>query len=1443
MISKLSISIFFTMLISLTVGQLMGQNSIHVNKNSDKTFEINNRKQGSLTIQLTAGDILFSDIQAQNTSFTSININNFGKTYSTGNPDLPEFVKLLAVPAGISLHLSIQNSVDTVYKLSDFGITHKIVPSVHSISKANNPDKVKYQMGTAYQINTYTGNDVVELKKAGTMRNLKLYQLVYSPVKYNAVQNTIKVSSTVTVELSWNAGSKIMDSWDFEKALSKPLTQKSAIISPQVNPAYVIVSPAKYRQTLQPFVKWQRQRGFRVIEAYIGDQIESNDNNTIKAYLKDLYENPAAGTNPPSYLLLVGDISDIPAWNGTTDTHVTDLYYAEYTGDFLPELYYGRFSVVDTNQLKSVIEKTLFVEKGTGNDYSYQNNHLLISGVDSDYAPTYGNGTLNYFLKNYSREDFGITPHYYLYQTGSPITSNNSQARQAILDDYNAGAGVAFYTAHCSTDGWTNPQFQTTDIGGLSNRDKYPLMIGNCCESLRFNLTSFGEEVVRAKDKGAVAYIGATDFTYWDEDYYWSVGFTSSIVSDPVYSETGLGSFDAWFHTHNEPVNQRAYTVGQILNAGNMAVQGSTSDLKDYYWEVYSIMGDPSLIPAKFQNERIKATYNPIVDIGQNQLELTTEPNATVTLFYRDTLLGMAQADYQGTCNLNFAPVFKAGTKMIELVVSLPDFMPLIDSLNVIPPSGPYLAVEGTLVADSLGNNNHLVDYGETADVKLQVKNYGTDKALAAKASVNIISDWIKNQSNPFSINIGDIESGGQKIANEPIEIVVSANAPNDVPIKFSGQLQYGDSLTTNFEFQLKIKAPELAVNNFTVDKNGVGNLDGVIQSDETVTLGVQLANNGFSQVSNTLLTIYSTRPDMLIAVSDSTATGGFDPAESKTFDVMVKAGSNIFDGSQVDLNYKITAGDQKQYSFMGTIPLVIGNEPGYKMAYDTVEIASGYFYDSGGPNNNYTNGENSVITFRPHDPGMGLSLEFLAFDVEPSSVGCYDKLYVYDGLNTSANQLGVFCNNGFKYIIQSQNPEGALTFKFTSDAGVTRSGWIGYITSSKKFKVTVNVSDGVNVIDSALVTVGNVTDTTLTGMALFENVLALTKKDFTITKTGYFNYTGKLDEITGDTTITVLLQRLPDVCLTFVDGNTPLKGVWVKFDDRTDTTDVNGKVNFSDVQPGSKIFIASLYGYNDTSGIIDVNTSDICYNIKMSKAKPYKVHFYIYDLNGPLQDVEVSLGDSVKTTDKDGLTDFAGLYSADYVYTLMKDGYKGISNTLSVADSNLSLNIELLHYRYSASFYVFDNGSSVSGAAVKIHNDTLETSLLGKAIFYNLLPEQAIEYEVNKDGFNTVTGNFDVIDKDVAININLTHLGLSDKGDFYLRIYPNPLRHTTELNINSNLPVEELKLFNYTGSLLINKKGLSRENTINLSGLSKGIYILQIKSGNRLYFEKLMVE
>ena len=133
-----------------------------------------------------------------------------------------------------------------------------------------------------------------------------------------------------------------------------------------------------------------------------------------------------------------------------------------------------------------------------------------------------------------------------------------------------------------------------------------------------------------------------------------------------------------------------------------------------------------------------------------------------------------------------------------------------------------------------------------------------------------------------------------------------------------------------------------------------------------------------------------------------------------------------------------------------------------------------GLLLPSGGDCGHYGNNENLKMTVRPGDAGKKVCVNFLKFKTQQQS----DVLRVYDGTSTAAPLLGTFSGFSIPDSIVANNPEGALTFTFVSDARYTYYGWLATMTCiggeaaeenvDRNFKVYPNPAQGFFTIETS---------------------------------------------------------------------------------------------------------------------------------------------------------------------------------------------------------------------------------------------------------------------------------------------------------------------------------------------------------------------------------------
>lgn len=851
-------------------------------------------------------------------NFYKIHIPGYYPSLEAGYPELPVLRKLISVPAGADLEIEITDAEYQTIIIEESEAPGQLYP--HQPSHFKNQPPPDFQMDqVVYRTDDFYGKETASVHYLGIAGNVALARLNISPVSYNPVSRQLKILRSAVVKVTYKNVNQSLDNSLQKKGLSgffNPLyygvmnangMQRDTITTTPAR--YVIISDTMFRQSLQPFVKWKTKKGFEVVEAYLSDPAVGSSPTSIKAFLQAMYNNATPSDPAPSFVLLVGDVSQAPTFSGKTGSHPTDLYYAEYTGDTLPDAYFGRFSATDTAQLNAQIRKTLNYEQYLMPQPSYLNNAVLIAGYDYDYGPTHANGQVNYIENEYINALSGFNTHKFLYPNSS---SQDVQVRQKLSD----GFSIANYTAHGLSHGWNDPRVYNSDLGSVQNNGKYGLMIGNACLTNQFSSpTCFGEAVLRLENRGAIGYIGGSNNTLWDEDYYWSVGVTGNINSNPSFAGTGEAAYDMMFHTHGQPYSSWYITQGQMVFAGNLAVETSASKKNNYYWEIYHLMGDPSLMPYWGEPAVTAASYNSVIPVGVSYLHVNTVPYATVALSQNDSLITVSRTNQSGTAILNFPAFQHAG--YVDIVITAQNQQPHIDSIEVMNPNGPYVIHKNFSINDSTGNNNGKAEYGEKIFLKEELENLTSYAASGLTATLT---------SADTNIVILDSSCTLQSLAGNTVVTLDTAFAiqvkdyiPDQHFVYFDLLIEDNQGGKWTSKLAMQLHAPALKLKRGSlVEYQGNGN--GVIETGETALFKTVMVNGGSADAGNVISQLYSSGTHVSINGSSSKNHGTIIAGSQLPVEYQIVIGSTAWTGTIFDLELEAGSGiylDKQKYSFM----------------------------------------------------------------------------------------------------------------------------------------------------------------------------------------------------------------------------------------------------------------------------------------------------------------------------------------------------------------------------------------------------------------------------------------------------------------------------------------------------------------------------------------------
>ena len=696
-------------LLALTAGTAMAA-TIPVTGNVSQ-LQLASESRAALDFRVEVGQIQTLDVSTKAGNFTRLIIPGYHTSMVEGAPELPMMNRLIAVPTGANARVEVRNIRTRVIDLADFGVENQVFPTQPSISKSADLSTIPFIYDRAAYDVSEVRSDLIRVVEQGRLRAMDIARLEISPVSYFPRTNQIEVVESADVSVYFDGADHSAQTDLIAKTYSPFFEYLYAGFAGGERAfqddypdrvgdvvTMVVVTAPDFVGQLADFIAWKTERGFNVITAVVGSAEVGSTATSIQTYLHGLYNNATPEEPAPSFVLFVGDVAQVPTFTEGGDA--TDRPYCAVDADLVPDMYYGRLSATNPTELQAQLDKTMMYDQYTMPDPSYLGNVTLIAGVDGTYATTHGNGQINYGTEHYFNAAHGINSNTYLYP------ESNSGVESELIGTYNDGVSFINYTAHGSTTSWGNPSLSQSDINALTNYGKYFLAVGNCCLTSSYDIGEcFGETFLRAEDKGAIGYIGGSNSTYWDEDYWWGVGYHASSEIDGSaypYESTGIGAYDGVFHDHGEADHLWYVTNDALVFSGNLAVMESGSSRTTYYWNIYNLLGDPSLSTFMGVPSDNAVSHMETIFMGVPTFTVNAEYGSYVGATQDGVLVASGTVGASGSIDLEWSQILTPGVP-VKLVVMAQNRVPYIEDIMVIVPADVSInpmAIDANVLTD-----------------------------------------------------------------------------------------------------------------------------------------------------------------------------------------------------------------------------------------------------------------------------------------------------------------------------------------------------------------------------------------------------------------------------------------------------------------------------------------------------------------------------------------------------------------------------------------------------------------------------------------------------------------------------------------------------------------------------------------------------------------------
>ncbi len=859
-----------------------------------------------------------------------------------GAPNLPGFSRYIALPQGATAVLNIKSYRTETFSDVAIAPAPRIPLDTEKGPMEYNKDQSIYSRNAFYPENPF------QLSQQTQLRGVDAVILGITPFQYNPVTKELIVYRDIEVEVTYQGGNghfgndRLRSRW-FDPILQDAFLNYTDL--PEIDYArrtreiqnrddagyeYLIVVPNDpiWMPYAEQIKEWRTKQGiFTGIMTL--DEIGTSSATGLENFFNDAFNN---WDIPPVAVLLMADYGTnadnsiiSPIWDGYC---ASDNIFADVNNNDMPDIIFARMTAQNETHLQVMVSKMLDYEANPPTDYNFYHKPITALGwqterwfqicsetvggywrevtgkqpvrINAIYSgspgSTWSTNQNTPMVVNY----FGPNGTGYIPATPAELGGWSGGSGQDVINAINDGAFAMQHRDHGSTSGWGEPDFQSSDINALTNTDdnEYIFVFSINCLTGKYNMSGecfaekFHRHTYNGQNAGALGLIAAseTSYSFVNDTYVWG-------MFDNFYPD--------FLPDYGAPVQERGFLPAFGNAAGKYFLQQSdwpyNTNNKEVTYNLFHHHGGAFMQVYSEVPQTMAITHNPILYSGESSFSVGAPEGAYIALTVDGEIIGTAQSQ-GGVTNITIEPQLPPNQMVVT--VTKQNYYRYESNVDVIPPEGPYVVGDSYEINDATGNNNGMMDYGESILLDMTMKNVGVEAANNVNVTMTTTDEYVTITDG--TEYLGTIAADELVTLSDAFAIDVDENIPDNHAVTFELASSNGTETWTSY-ISITGHAPKLEFVDYIIN-DASGNNNGLLDPGETAPMVITVENSGSADAYDVEGLLTSTDPYVSVLTAQAQMIGDLTAGNNGTCTFMVSASASIPAGYTAELNIALDA-------------------------------------------------------------------------------------------------------------------------------------------------------------------------------------------------------------------------------------------------------------------------------------------------------------------------------------------------------------------------------------------------------------------------------------------------------------------------------------------------------------------------------------------------------